>query len=104
MTDWELNRRYTPPPEAPASWFYDALGEVRQQRVGDVRVGFELLGGGGEIVGLLEGVGEIPMGQHGGIEVLVDGQCEGIPCEDLEAFTLLDDGPIDASDELRAGS
>ncbi len=88
--DFRPGERYQRPAASGASWYTDALSEVREQRAGSVPIQIEILGGG-EVRGLLQGVSDPPLGAHGAIN-LESGQA--IPCEDIEAFTLLP-GPGD---------
>jgi hypothetical protein len=98
--DFELGRRYANQGDA-ASWFYEALGEVRRIRVSDVPIKLDIVGGG-SVFGLLEGVHGPPTGQHGGVTLLQYGEIFGYPCEDIAAFTLLPGIPPDRSDEMRS--
>jgi hypothetical protein len=100
--DFRLGVRYERPADKPASWFYDALQEVRNVRVGDVLIQVEIDRSGG-VVGLLDGVDDLPLGMHGAVLLETSTPPNlAIPCEDIEAFTLIDDEPpLDRSDELR---
>lgn len=102
MDDFEIGKRYAGPPERTHAWFYEALGEVRRVRVGDVPIVVHVLGGRTSI-GLLEGVDSgTDHDPFGVVELDVGNPAggQGIPCQDIEAFTLLADPPIDRSDEL----
>jgi len=69
--EFNTNTRYGRPPDKPASWFYDVLREVSATRVGDIAIEIEMLGGG-TAKGMLNGVGDVPLGMHGAV-TLTDG-------------------------------
>lgn len=100
----QLGMRYERPDDAGPAWFYSVLAEERRTRLGSLPIVLELLSGG-TVAGPLEGVGEPPAaGGHGSILLDAGDQVAEFPCEDLAAFTLIDDEPpIDHSDELRGG-
>jgi hypothetical protein len=103
MDEFKIGTHYTGPPESTHGWFYEALGEVRRVRVGDVPIAVHILGGGGTTTGLLEGVDPGTDHDPFGVVTLDVGNRErllGIPCQDIAAFTLLPDPPLDRSDEL----
>jgi hypothetical protein len=94
-----LGQRYERPGVSASSWFAEALGEVRQERMPPVPVELEFVGGGGSVSGNIDYVDPgSPNEEHGAI-VLEHG--EHVRCEDIAAFTLLPDPPPDVSDELR---
>jgi hypothetical protein len=95
--DYTPGTRYERPPEATPSWAHDQLAQVRQIAVGDPRIEVELVGGT-TAVGRLESIGSSPLGGHG--EAVVDG--DTIECEQVHAFKLLPDPPLDRSDEMRS--
>lgn len=104
MRDFEIGREYAGPPERSFVWFYEVLGEVRRSRIGDVPLSIRLVGM--DATGprqLLEGVDPgTADNAFGCIQVSDADGYWGIPCDDIAAFTLLPDAPIDHRDELRA--
>lgn len=67
------------------------LREVRERRVGRVRIAVDIVGDGGTIYGHLASVRKAPRSQHGAVS-LEEGQA--IACEDIEAFTLVGEPPL----------
>ena len=84
-------QRYPRPAHSTPSWFGLRLCEVREQRVGRVRIAVDIVGGGGTIYGHLAAVREAPRSPHGAVS-LEEGQA--IACEDIEAFMLVGEPPL----------
>jgi hypothetical protein len=89
MTTFEIGTRYERPPAEPASWFYDVLRGIRDEREGDIPVRVEATTGH-RVDGLLvEGDPAIPPGPHGKVSLNSHGEDLVIGSEMVAAFTLL---------------
>jgi hypothetical protein len=98
-TDFAIGTRYERPPSEPASWFRDVLGQVRDERDGDVPVRLEATTGH-RVDGLLvEGDAAIPPGPHGKVSLSSHGEDLVIGSEMIAAFTLLPGKSVDRAKE-----
>ena len=89
--EFQTSERYPRPAHSTPSWFGLRLCEVREQRVGRVRIAVDIVGGGGTIYGHLAAVREAPRSSHGAVS-LEEGQA--IACDDIEAFMLVGEPPL----------
>ena len=80
--DFELNVRYVAPADRGASWYASTLAEVRLSRARDAAIRIELRAGG-VVGGFLDETSESPC------VIYLEDQ-HPIPCEDIAAFTLLE--------------
>ena len=98
--EFSFGSRHQAPLGAEASaWFAGALFDIRQGRVGDVPIAIERRRGP-LVVGMLDRVVDDPEPARVTLEGPL-GDLE-ITCDEIVAFTLIDDEvPIDGSDELR---
>ena len=92
--DLERNVRYVAPADRGASWYASSLAELRRSRARDAPIRIELRGGG-VVGGFLDETSESPC------QMYLEDQ-HPIPCEDIAAFTLLEDPDPPGSDEVRA--
>jgi hypothetical protein len=88
-TDFAIGTRYERPPSEPASWFHDVLGQIRQERDGDVPLRVEATTGHRVDALLVEGDAAIPPGPHGKVSLSSHGEDLVIGSEMIAAFTLL---------------
>ena len=75
--------RYVAPADRGASWYASSLAELRRGRAKDAPIRIELRAGG-VVGGFLDETSESPC------VIYLEDQ-HPIPCEDIAAFTLLDD-------------
>lgn len=88
-TSFAIGTRYERPPTEPVSWFHDVLGQIRDERDGDVPIRVEATTGH-RVDGLLtEGNAAIPPGPHGKVSLNSHGEDLVIGSEMIAAFTLL---------------
>jgi hypothetical protein len=80
--DLKLNVRYVAPADRGASWYASSLAELRRSRARDA-IRIELRGGG-VVGGFVDDTSESPC------VIYLEDQ-HPIPCEDIAAFTLLED-------------
>lgn len=86
---FEIGTRYERPPAESASWFYDVLRGIRDEREGDIPVRVEATTGH-RVDGLLvEGDPAIPPGPYGKVSLNSHGEDLVIGSEMVAAFTLL---------------
>jgi hypothetical protein len=88
-TTFVIGTRYERPASEPASWFHDVLGQLREERVGDIPIRIEATTGH-RVDGLLaEGDEAISPGPHGKVSLNSHGEDLVIASEMIAAFTLL---------------
>lgn len=91
--------RYERPPSESESWFHDVLGQVREERAGDIPVRIEATTGH-RVDGLLvEGNPAISGGPHGKVSLNSHGEDLVVGSEMIAAFTLLPGKSVDRGDE-----
>jgi len=97
-TPFEIGVRYERPPAEPASWFHDVLGQVRDERDGEVPLRLEATTGHrvDGILGELDPA--ISPGPHGKLSILSHGEDLVIGAEMIAAFTLLPGRSVDRED------
>jgi hypothetical protein len=102
---FEFGLRYTRPGTSTPAWFADALGQVLHQRLPPIRIAIWTLGAAVPIDGVLEAIDGSRVDTFGAVSVDVGHRARlAIPCEEVEAFQLLDDPPIDTTDGVRLRS
>ncbi len=88
-TAFEIGTRYERPPAEAPEWFHDVLGELREEREGDIPIRVEATTGH-RVDGLLvEGDAAISPGPHGKVSLNSHGEDLVIGSEMIAAFTLL---------------
>jgi hypothetical protein len=97
--DFATGQRYERPADAPPSWYANVLGEVRRQRVGDVRIILHVRRHG-PISALLGESSAPSRHRRVRLENALGDPVSDIACEDIEGFTLLRE-PLDRRGELR---
>lgn len=101
-TTFDIGTRYERPPSEPESWFHDVLGQVRDERAGDIPVRIEATTGH-RVDGLLEaGDAAISPGPHGKVSLNSHGEALVIGSEMIAAFTLLPGRSAKRADEPSA--
>jgi hypothetical protein len=98
-TDFAIGTRYERPPSEPASWFHDVLGQVRDERDGDIPLRVEATTGHRVDALLVVGDPAISPGPHGKVSLNSHGEDLVIGSEMIKAFTLLPGKSAKRSDE-----
>lgn len=88
--DLPTGQRVQRPPDAGQSWYAKTLTQIRRHGMGDIPISIEVRGAG-EVVGHLDRISSVVGAAGSGSIRLAEG--EKIPCDDIVAFTLLDDSP-----------
>jgi hypothetical protein len=95
--DLQRGVRYQRPVDTTPRWYTDVLGAYARIHIGPITITIEIIGGD-PVAGVLTGGGDTPYGPFGAVE-LEEGIA--IAAEDIEAFTIGTEPPLDRSDELR---
>jgi hypothetical protein len=102
---FEFGLRYTRPGTSTPAWFADALGQVLHQRLPPIWIAIWTLGAAVPIDGVLKAIDGSRVDTFGEVSLDVGHRARlAIPCEEVEAFQLLDDPRIDTTDGLRLRS
>jgi hypothetical protein len=101
--DFRPGEQHQRPPDAPPSWFGEALLHIRRQRLGDIAIAVYIRGGGIVLGGLLDPseVGEDEDLDLVHVTTPHRDEPVPVPCDEIASFVLLPDPLLDSSGEPR---